>query len=104
MIITQDSLIRQIADREGINVATVRDIFKTAENVIFDHLSSTPPSQLVTIKLLKGVSIDRRYIPAKTYSKGIFEDIDCPAKVKIKASISKYLNNRINDEFNLRFN
>lgn len=104
MTITQDSLIKQIADIEGINVATVRDIFKTAENIIFDHLSSTPPSQPVTIKLLKGVSVDRRYVPAKTYSKGMFEDVECSAKVKVKAGVSKYLNNRINDEFRLKFN
>lgn len=104
MIITQDSLIKQIADREGINVATVRDIFKTAEGVIFDHLSSTPPTQDLTIKLLNGISIDRKYMPAKIYSKGMFEGIDCPAKVKVKAGVSKYLNNRINDELKSKFN
>lgn len=45
MILTQDDLIKRIAKREDINVAMVRKVFKTAEKIIFDHLSSTTPSE-----------------------------------------------------------
>ena len=98
MIITQDSLINQIANREDISVATVRNIFNSAEDIVFDHLSSTPPSENIIIKLLKGVSLERKYIGQKKYSKGMFHNIDCPEHVNVKANSSKYYSKRVNDE------
>lgn len=96
MIITQDKLIKQIATIEDIDVATVRDILKTAEDVIFEHLSSSPPSMNVTIKLLSGIALERHYIPEKYYSKGMFKDLSCPAHVNTKANVSKYYQQKIN--------
>lgn len=98
MIITQDNLIKQIADRRDISVATVRDIFESAEDIIFDHLSSTTPSENIIIKLLNGISLERKYIEQKKYSKGMFQNIDCPEHVNIKANSSKYYSKRVNDE------
>ena len=98
MIITQDTLIKQIADREDISVATVRNIFESAEEIIFDHLSSTTPSENIIIKLFKGISLERKYIGQKKYSKGMFQDIDCPEHVNVKANSSKYYNKKVNDE------
>lgn len=98
MVITQDELIKQIAEKEDINLATVREVFESAEDIIFDHLSSTSPSDDILIKILNGVTLERRYIQKKKYSKGIFQDINCPAKIKLKASSSKYLAKKVNDE------
>lgn len=97
MVITQDNLIRQIADREDIDVATVRDVFESAENVIFDHLSSTAPSENIIIKLLSGINVERNFVKKKKYTKGMFQDIECPDKVRVKASSSKYYTNRVNE-------
>lgn len=102
LIITQDNLIKEIADREDIDVAIVRDVFSSAESIIFDHLSSTAPSENVIIKILNGISIEGKYIPSKEYSRGIFKNIHCPEKIKIKASSSKYYNKKINDEIHYR--
>lgn len=90
--------MKQIADREDINVATVRDIFESAEDIIFDHLSSTTPSENIIIKLLKGISLERKYIGKKKYSKGMFQNIDCPEHVNVRANSSKYYTKRVNDE------
>lgn len=98
MVITQDNLIRQIADREDIDVATVRDIFESAENVIFDHLSSTAPSENIVIKLLNGVNVERTFVKKKKYNKGMFENIECPERVKVKAVSSRYYTKKVNDE------
>lgn len=89
-------LINQIADKEDINVATVRNIFKSAEQIIFDYLSSTTPSEEIAIKLFNGISIKRKYIKNKKYSKGMFKNIDCPEHVNIKATLSKYYNGQVN--------
>ena len=98
MIITQDALIKQIADKEDINVATVREIFKSAEDIIFDHLSSTTPSENLVVKILNGISLERKYIPKKKYSKGMFQDIDCQEHVNVKANSSTYYSKKVNDE------
>ena len=98
MIITQDTLIKQIADKEDISVATVREIFKSAENIIFDHLSSTIPSENIIIKILNGISLERKFIPKKNYSKGMFQNIDCQEHVNVKANSSAYYSKKVNDE------
>lgn len=96
MNVTQDVLINQIATKEDIDVATVRKILKSAENIIFDYLSSITPSEEVNIKLLNGINIKRKYIKKKKYSKGMFQNIECPDHVNVKASLSKYYNGQVN--------
>ncbi len=96
MNITQDVLINQIAAKEDIDAATVRKILKATENIVFEYLSSITASEEVNIKLLNGINIKRKYIKKKTYSKGMFQNIDCPEHVNIKASISKYYTGQVN--------
>lgn len=96
MNITQDVLINQIAIKEDIDVATVRKILKSVENIIFDYLSSITPSEEVNIKLLNGINIKRKYIKKKKYSKGMFQNIECPDRVNVKACLSKYYNGQVN--------
>lgn len=98
LIITQDSLIKQIADKEDINVAIVRKVFKSAEDIIFDHLSSITPSENIIMKILNGISLKRKYIPTKIYSKGMFKSIDCTEHVNIKVNSSTYYTKRVNDK------
>ena len=98
MNITQDTLINQIANKEDINVATVRRVFKSAENIIFDYLSSISPSEEVSIKLFNGFNIKRKYIKNKKYSKGMFQNINCPEHVSVKTCLSKYYNEQINQK------
>ena len=96
MNITQDNLINQISDREEVDVEVVRKIFESAENIIFDQLSSTLPNEELTIILLNGISIERKYVPSKEYSKGMFQNINCPEHITIKSKVSKYYNKKVN--------
>ena len=96
MNVTQDVLINQIATKEDIDVATVRKILKSAENIVFDYLSSITPSEEVNIKLLNGINIKRKYIKKKKYTKGMFQNINCPEHVNVKACLSKYYNGQVN--------
>ena len=97
MIITQDTLIKQIADKEDINVATVREIFKSAEDIIFDHLSSTTPSEHTIIKLLDGLSLECNYVPEKEIH--TYDDIVCKPKIWSKPKITRYYNRKLNGYF-----
>lgn len=96
MNVTQDVLINQIATKEDIDVATIRKILKSVENIVFDYLSSITPSEEVNIRLLNGINIKRKYIKKKKYSKGMFKNIECPDHVNVKASLSKYYNSQVN--------
>ena len=97
MIITQDTLIKQIAVKEDINVATVRDVFKSAEDIIFDHLSSTTPSENTVIKLLDGLSLECNYVPEKEIH--TYDDIVCKPKIWSKPKITRYYNRKLNGYF-----
>ena len=98
MIITQNTLIKQIADKEDINVATVREIFKSAEDIIFDHLSSTTPSENTIIKLLDGLSLECNYVPEKEIH--TYDDIVCKPRIWSKPKITRYYNRKLNRYFN----
>lgn len=98
MVITQDDLIKKIAKKEDINVATVRDVFKSAEDIILDYLSSTSPTCNITIKPFSGLSINRKFIDGKNYTKGMFQNLYVPEHVKVKSIISEYYNRQVNDK------
>ena len=97
MIIRQDTLIKQIADKEDINVATVREIFKSAEDIIFDHLSSTTPSENTIIKLLDGLSLECNYVTEKEIH--TYDDIVCKPRIWSKPKITRYYNRKLNGYF-----
>jgi len=94
LIITQEDLIEQIAIKESINIRTVRKIFKSAENIIFDCLSSTTPSENTIIKLLDGLSMECNYIPEKKIH--TYDDIVCKPRLWTKARITRYYNRKLN--------
>lgn len=98
MVITQDDLIKKIAKKEDINVATVRDVFKSAEDIILDYLSSTSPTCNIAIKPFSGLSINRKFIDGKNYTKGMFQNLYVPEHVKVKSIISEYYNRQVNDK------
>jgi hypothetical protein len=97
LILTQDELIKQIANKEDINVATVREIFKSAEDIIFAYLSSTTPSENRVIKLLDGLSLECNYIPEKEIH--TYDDIVCKPRIWTKPKITRYYNRKLNSYF-----
>lgn len=98
MILTQDELIKQIAKREDINVAMVRKVFKSAEKIIFDHLSSTTPSEINIIKPFDGLRIECKYMPEKEIH--TYDDILVNEKIWAKSKITRHYNRKLNDYFN----
>lgn len=97
MIITQEKLVKQIANREDINVATVRKIFESAEKIIFDYLSSTTSSENMTVKLMDGLSLECNYLPEKEIH--TYDDIVCKPRIWVKPKITRYYNRKLNGYF-----
>ena len=75
----------------------VRKVFKTAEKIIFDHLSSTTPSETNVVKLLDGLNIECKYIPEKEIH--TYEDILVNEKIWAIPKITRHYNRKLNGYF-----
>ena len=97
MTVTQDILIKQIAEKEDIDIATVRRVFKSAEDIIFDYLSSTTQSDKNVIKLLDGLSLECKYVSGREIH--TYNNIVCKPKIWAKPKITRYYNRKLNGYF-----
>ena len=95
MTITQEQLIREISQNEEINIATVRRIFLALENSIFGYLTDTTDTNPVTIKPLRGLSLECRYIPPRHIH--TYHEIDCKERIWVKPKITRYYNRKLNE-------
>ena len=94
MTITQENLIQEIAQTEGMEVTTVRTLFQSLERHVFDHLSSTTESEPTVIKLLDGLRLEGNYVPEKEMH--TFDDVVRKAKIWVKPKITRYYNRKLN--------
>ena len=97
MTINQENIIKDISKKEDIDIATVRKIFKSAEGIIFDYLSSTTPTDKTVVKLLDGLSLECKYVPSKEIHR--FEVIHCDEKIWVKPKITRHYNRKLNGYF-----
>lgn len=95
MTITQEQLIKEISQSEEINIATVRRIFLALEDTIFDHLAGTTDTNPVTIKPLRGLSLECRYIPPRRIR--TYHEIECKERIWAKPKITRYYNRKLNE-------
>lgn len=98
LIVTQNDLIKQIAKEEDIHVATVRQVLRSAENIIFDHLSSTTPTENTVIKVFNGLSLECSYKPAREID--TFTHLRCDSRFRVKPKITRYYNRKLNSSYN----
>ena len=75
----------------------VRKVFKCAEKIIFDHLSSTTPSEIMITKPFDGLSIECKHIPAKQMH--TYDDIWVNEKIWAKPKITRHYNRKLNGYF-----
>lgn len=97
LVITQKQLIDQIAKKEDINIETVRRVVSATEELIFDYLSSTTPSENVVVKILNGLSLIGKYIPEKEIY--TYDNIKCRDRIRVCPKITRYYNRKINKYF-----
>ncbi len=97
LIVTQEKLVKQIADKADINEASVRKMFETAEELIFGCLSSTTASEQTVIKLMDGLSLECRYVPEKKIH--TYDTIVCKPKIWVRPKITRYYNRKLNGYF-----
>lgn len=94
LIITQAQMIRQVAEKEGIDRKTVRRVFEGMEAAVLEGLSSATATENAVIKLLDGLSLECNYIPAREMH--TFCDLKCEAKIWAKAKLTRHYNRKLN--------
>lgn len=94
---TQENIMKTIAEQENISIALVRKIFKSTEKIVFDCLSSTSPEHDTCIKLFDGLSLECKYIPERQLH--TYDDIKCNARIWAKPKITRYYNRKLNGYF-----
>lgn len=97
LIVTQEKLMKQISEKENINLATVRKVFKSAEDLVFVYLSSTTPTDKTVVKILNGLSLECKYIPEKEIN--TYTNIVSKERIWVKPKITRYYNRRLNGYF-----
>ena len=97
MTITQENIIKEIAEKENINIDIVRKMFKRTEKCIFDYLSSATPTENTVVKILDGLSLECNYIPKRNIH--TYDDIQCDARIWTKPKVTRYYNRKLNNYF-----
>lgn len=99
MVITRDELIKTIAKKENISPATVRQILDALEDTAFDCFSHTTPIENVIVKLMNGINLECTFIPGKDLRKGMFQNMACADRLKVKSNVTRYYNRKLNGYF-----
>jgi len=94
LTITQDMLIKEIARKEDIDTATMRNIFRTLDCTLFEYLSSATPSESILVKILSGLTIECNYVPERTLQR--YETITCTSRLWAKPRLTRYFNRKLN--------
>lgn len=79
--ISKKKLIKSV--RSSHTKTTIKDIYNTLENTIFDLLYSVGKKQDVCIKLFEGISLDGKYVSEKTKKNNLTGEV-CIVESKIK--------------------
>lgn len=99
IVITKESLIRNIAKSTNNNIYDVREIYNALENIIFDTLYSVNEKQDVCIRLFEGISLDGKYISEKTKRNNLTGKLSVvESKIKPKFNITRNYCEKLNNK------
>lgn len=94
---TKERLIKRIADTEHKDIALVRSIYNTLENVVVEALSLATPETDVSVKLFEGITLDSSYVPEKVKKNNLTgKNIVVAEHIKAKANITRNYQEKIN--------
>ena len=99
-IITKNKIIKEVAKKEGLSVATMRSIYQTLENYIFDSLSNADQNKNINLQLFNGISIESSYIKEKEVKHPKTGKIFLTgSKIWAKPKITRHYNRKLNNYF-----
>lgn len=84
----EDWQLERFRDNEELSI--VRGIYNIFEDIITKILSTTSPTNYITLKLFEGISIDSEFIPEKEKVNNLTgKKITTTNKIKAKANITR---------------
>lgn len=98
LFVNQERLLRDVSVSEGVSVSTVRNIFKSAEKIVFDYLSSTTSENPVSIKIAEGFLVEGKYHP-ETKIKNYDGESIVEEKIWVKPKVTRNYNRKINSSY-----
>jgi nucleoid DNA-binding protein len=99
IVITKESLIRNIAKYTNNNIYDVREIYNALENIIFETLCSVNEEQDICIRLFEGISLDGKYISEKTKRNNLTGKVSfVESKIKPKFNITRNYCEKLNNK------
>ena len=96
MTITQEQLIQHISRKGDLAPAEVRRVILLLEESIAGYLSQATPSETVTVKVLRGVSLEAAYIGEHTLNQGLFQNVTASSRLKVRPRVTRYYNRKLN--------
>lgn len=98
-VVKKENLIRDVAKQTNNNISDVKTIYNTLENIIFNLLSSVNEDEDICIKLFEGISLDGKYIPAKTKKNNLTSEVTLvEGKIKPKFNITRSYCEKLNNK------
>jgi nucleoid DNA-binding protein len=99
VVITKESLIRNIAKHTNNNIYDVREIYNSLENMIFNILYSVNEDRDICIRLFEGISVDGKYISEKTKRNNLTGKLSVvESKIKPKFNITRNYCEKLNNK------
>ena len=95
--ITKERIIKYIAEKEHKDIALVRSIYNTLEDVVVESLSTATPETNVSVKLFEGITLDSSFVPEKIKKNNLTgKNITVAEHIKVKANITRNYQEKIN--------
>lgn len=97
--VTKENIIKTAAKKNRCDLPTVRSIYNTIEDIIFDSLAAAEEDAPVVIKLFEGITLETNYIPEKTKQNNLTGNVSSvKSHLKPKASFTRSYREKLNSE------
>ena len=102
--ITREKIIEDVVRTSRSNYVdhyVVKEVLESLDFVVYQYLCDAwinEPHEDVKVKLLDGISVDRKYIPEQEQTRGMFKGQTIPEHYNIKANVSEHYAKKVNDK------
>ena len=96
MIITKLDFYKMIAQQANISQETIKKIFHSAENILFDELSSVNDCEIKKIHIMDGLSIESKIVNKKERNLPNGIKVQNEPTVKITPKVTRWYKEKIN--------
>ena len=102
--ITREKIIEDVVRTSRSNYVdyyVVKEVLESLDFVVYQYLCDAwvnEPHEDIKVKLLDGISVDRKYIPEQKQTKGMFKGQTIPEHYNIKANVSEHYAKKVNDK------